>query len=223
VNVNDFVKRADELIALGNQTLATARTSDFAAAYVADDKFMEYRAAALSFLIGIFGEDHAYARDFGTRVQYATPSAVQEGLGVLRAARGEVAGGWSVRARTLLSAEIFADFLEMAEHLLESGYKDAAAVMTGGVLEEHLRQLCRKHGVPESFVDAKGNTVPKKAEAMNADLAAAQVYNKLDQKSVTAWLDLRNKAAHGKYAEYTQPQVESMHREVGEFMARIAP
>ncbi len=223
MNIQDFVKRADELIALGDQALATTRSNEYGSQWVADDKFTEYRTATLSFLIGIFGSDHAYPRDFDARVKESTPSYVQEGLGILRAARGEVAGGWSVRARTLLSAEIFADFLEMAEYLLESSFKDAAAVMTGGVLEEHLRQLCRKYGVAHTFIDAKGKSVPKKAETMNTDLAAAQVYNKLDQKNVTAWLDLRNKAAHGDYGAYTKQQVDGMHRAVGEFMARIAP
>jgi hypothetical protein len=28
----------------------------------------------------------------------------------------------------LITAEVFADFIEMAEHLLETGYKDPAAV-----------------------------------------------------------------------------------------------
>ena len=47
-------------------------------------------------------------------------------------------------------------------------------------------------------------------------------YNKLDQKSVTAWLDLRNRAAHGRYEEYTRDQVELMVQAVTEFMARNA-
>jgi hypothetical protein len=51
----------------------------------------------------------------------------------------------------------------MAEHFLESGYKDPTAVMTGGVLEEHLRKLCGKHGVA---------LPPKpKLDTMNAALA----------------------------------------------------
>ena len=33
------------------------------------------------------------------------------------------------------------------------------------------------------------------------------VYSGLDQKSVTRWLDLRNKASHGKHSEYTKEQV----------------
>ena len=36
---------------------------------------------------------------------------------------------------------------------------------------------------------------------MNNDLACGNSYTKLDQKSVTAWLDLRNRAAHGRYGE----------------------
>ncbi len=41
---------------------------------------------------------------------------------------------------------------------------------------------------------------------MNNELAAFGAYNKLDQKNVTAWLDLRNKAAHAQYHEYTAEQ-----------------
>ena len=57
---------------------------------------------------------------------------------------------------------------------------------------------------------------------MNNDLAFADVYSKLDQKNVTAWLDLRNKAAHGKYDEYNADQVRNLLVGVREFAARIA-
>jgi hypothetical protein len=30
----------------------------------------------------------------------------------------------------------------------------------------------------------------------------------LDQKQITAWLDLRNNAAHGKYSAYSDTQVK---------------
>ena len=109
----------------------------------------------------------------------------------------------------------------MAQHLLAEGYKDAAAVMIGGVLEEHLRQLCLTHGVAISTSKA-GVDVPRKADALNADLAKANVYGKLDQKNVTAWLDLRNDAAHGHYTRYTADQVEIMHRGFLEFAARVS-
>ena len=63
---------------------------------------------------------------------------------------------------------------------------------------------------------------PKKADSMNNDLASAGAYSKLDQKNVTAWLDLRNKAAHGHYGEYNTDQVQALLLGVREFAARVA-
>jgi len=98
---------------------------------------------------------------------------------------------------------------------LSQNYKDPAAVIIGSVLEEHLRKLCAKHGI-----SILSGTSPKKADTLNAELTAANVYSKLDQKNVTAWLDLRNKAAHGHYAQYTQQQAELLSQSVRDFMTR---
>ena len=57
---------------------------------------------------------------------------------------------------------------------------------------------------------------------LNAELARAGVFGKLEQKMVTAWLDLRNKAAHGHYVHYTETQVQLMHQGVLDFTTRIA-
>ncbi|MGZ5243856.1 MAG: hypothetical protein ACXWEY_11920 [Bacteroidia bacterium] len=132
------------------------------------------------------------------RVRQSYPSDTQRGRGILTAIKSEIDGGWLNSIKGLISAEIFSDFIEMSQHLIEEGYKDPAAVMIGSVLEEHLRQLAQKNGI--SVVNIKDNKpIPKKANLLNAELAQASIYNKLDQKNVTAWLDLRNKAAHGKY------------------------
>jgi hypothetical protein len=108
-------------------------------------------------------------------------------------------------------------FLEAAHHLLKEGYKDPAAVLAGGVLEEHLRQLGTKHGVkPET--SANTGLKMKEADQLNAELTKAGAYSKLDQKNVTAWLALRNKAAHGQYSEYKKGQVSLMLSGVREFL-----
>ncbi len=134
--------------------------------------------------------------------------------GILTALRAAYIAGYLATVTELIHATVFADFIEMAEHLLSEGYKDPAAVIAGSTLEEHLRGLCVKNGIP---VDHAGKA--KKADMLNAELSAA-AYSKLDQKSVTAWLDLRNKAAHGKYGEYTSEQVVLMIQGVRDFMAR---
>jgi hypothetical protein len=104
----------------------------------------------------------------------------------------------------------------MSQHLLDQGYKDAAAVIAGTSLEAHLRQLCQNAGV-----DTETETgSPKKAVRLNADLASANVYSKMDQKGVTAWLDLRNNAAHGHYDQYQRDQVAILIAWVRDFITR---
>ncbi len=139
--------------------------------------------------------------------------------GIVGSLRADVAAGYVRSQRELLHAELFADFIEMAQHLLNEGYKDAAAVIAGSSLEAHLRQLCSKHGVATELTSGV-NAVPKKAERLNSDLAGANVYSKLDQKNVTAWLDLRNKAAHGHYGQYENQQVGLLIVGVRDFLTR---
>jgi hypothetical protein len=136
--------------------------------------------------------------------------------GMLEALRSDYESGYQQSVVELVHADIFADFLEMADHLLQRGYKDAAAVIAGSVLESHLRKLCDRHNISV----AKPDGSPKKTDTLNSELAGANIYSKLDLKSVTAWLDLRNKAAHGHYTEYTQEQVVLMLQAVQDFVAR---
>ena len=105
----------------------------------------------------------------------------------------------------------------MANHFLENGYKDPAAVISGSVLEDHLRKLAGKSAI--DIVKPDGS--PKKADALNNELAAKLAYTKLDRKNATAWLDLRNKAAHGHYQEYTKDQVSLMLQSVQNFISRL--
>ena len=136
------------------------------------------------------------------------------GLGILRAVKQHLEGGHLARLPELVRADLFSDFLEMAEHLLSTGYKDPAAVLVGGILEEHVRLLCNKNGV--SIVTG---SKPKTADLMNAELVNAGAYDKNRQKIVTAWLGTRNSAAHGEFDKYTDGDVERLLAGVREFIA----
>ena len=126
--------------------------------------------------------------------------------------------------------EVFSDFLEEAKHFLDSGHKDYAAVIVGiskdyaavivGIsLEKHLRQLCLNRGM-ETERKYKSTTRQLKADTLNANLAKAQIYAINDQKSVTAWLGLRNSAVHSNFDEYSSQQVALMIDGVRDFIAR---
>jgi hypothetical protein len=212
--------RINQLISLADKTLSTKRESRAtgASAYVDTELFNEFRTSSLSFIKNLYGEEHPYFTDFDNNVHRSSASLAERGRGILKAIKSEIDGGWLISMKGLVSAEIFSDFLEMSEYLLKEGYKDPAAVIMGSVLEEHLRQLCNNHQIDITY--PKGaDKIPKKAEAMNSDLAKAGIYNLMIQKSVTAWLDIRNNAAHGKYNEYKIENVNLMYQGILNFVS----
>ena len=218
MKLEDIKKRIDQLISIAGQVLSTKRTNDYNS-YVSAEQFNEFRSASLSFLKNTFGTEHLYYMAYNKKVNDASPYLTEDGRRTLKPLKNEVDGGGAFTVKGLISAEIFSNFLEMAEYLLTEGFKDPAAVMAGSVLEEHLRQLCIKNSIPiESIKD--GKPIPKKADLINSQLASANIYNKLDQKSITSWLDLRNKAAHGQYSEYTKEQVVFMLQGITNFISR---
>ena len=137
-------------------------------------------------------------------------------IGVAKALLYDIQNGYLQNVEEIIHSDLFSDFLEMASHLVSQGYKDPAAVMTGSTLEVHLRKLCEKNGIDTLKKDDK----PKKADSLNAELAKAGVYTKSDLKNVTAWLDLRNNAAHGHYDKYNEGQARLLIDGVRDFITR---
>lgn len=61
---------------------------------------------------------------------------------------------------------------------------------------------------------------PKKMDAVNAELKAVGVYNAIEQKQVTAWLGIRNSAAHGDYGHYDEAAVKGLIEGVSNFAVK---
>src|ERR1044072_8515089 len=128
--------------------------------------------------------------------------------GALKGLQQDAKAGLLVDLRRLLQADIFADFLEMAEHLLHEGYKDAAAVLIGSVLEDSLRNLADARRLPT----AGPNANPLTMDPLNISLTKAAVYQSLTQKQITSWAHVRNCAAHGDYGKYSDADVKQIDR-----------
>ncbi|MHA1538003.1 MAG: hypothetical protein ACTSUD_10655, partial [Alphaproteobacteria bacterium] len=139
----------------------------------------------------------SYARAFATPNFYNLHSNYYEHfsqmLGVANAIKHDLSKGLLVDIKSLAQAEVFADFLEMGGHLLNEGYKDAAAVIIGSVLEDSLKKLCERASLPVVGGSGKSLTI----DPLNNQLTKANVYSKLVQKQITTWAHVRNKAAHG--------------------------
>jgi hypothetical protein len=132
---------------------------------------------------------------------------------ILRALSDDCYAGYLETVQELIHADLFTDFLEMAEYLLNegAGYKDPAAVIAGGVLEQHLKKLSEK----TSGVDPSGQT----CNPLNTALYKAQIYNKAAFSEVDSWIKIRNYAAHAEWGEYDKDQVSRMIQGIRNFIA----
>jgi hypothetical protein len=97
----------------------------------------------------------------------------------------------------------------MAEYLLSEGYKDPSASLIGAVLEDGLRRICSSHGVALSSRED--------ISSLNKKLADVNVYNRLLQKKIQVWNNIRNNADHGRFVEYKVDDVSEMLKGVRHF------
>ena len=175
--------------------------------------FTEWRAQALSLLTNLLGAEHVYVTDFEREVDHAYTNSVKAGIGILKAVCEDLEDGFLLTdVQTLVSAEVFTEFLAMAGHLLERGYEDPVASLCGAVLEEGLRRIATKRGIKVRERDD--------LSTLNQKLATKGVYTRLVQKRLTVWTDVRNAADHGKFSEYSKADVADMHTGVSSFLAQ---
>lgn len=177
--------------------------------------YSELKNSSKSLVLKLYGDQHPYYIDLNKSLVHL--KGADDTKGVLNAIKLEIEDGFILSLRDLVSAEVFSDFIEMAEYFLKEKYKDAAAVIIGSVLENRLRSLMSANNL--DLIDQKGKH--KRANTLNDELYKADVYGKLDQKNITSWLELRNLAAHGNYDQYEQDQVELMLSYVRDFINRI--
>ncbi|GGY86909.1 DUF4145 domain-containing protein [Shewanella fodinae] len=176
------------------------------------NSLLEWKVKARSLLNKACGENSEHYKEFLKNEEtglYGTHLATLERLkAIFLAAREDYEGGYLRETRSLIQAEVFDSELEQAMALHEAGYISPAAIVAGVVLETSLRELCDREGIPHGKLDK-----------MNSDLAKAGIYNKLQQKRITALADIRNSAAHGKSSEFSDQDVVDMVRDVERFIA----
>ncbi len=208
-----------ENVTLTYQTYREKNATSQSPSFWSTSETSHFNSLAVAAIDRITGPDSVYAQQAHILLEKRDSYTQHHLIGIVYALRDDIVNGFLTNLREVVHGELFSDFLDMADYLVKEGYKDAAAVMGGGVLESHLRQLCVKYGIDIEIV-VGSDTKPKKADQLNSDLARNKIYNVLEQKSVAAWLDLRNKAAHAKYGEYTKDQVSLMLQGVRSFISR---
>ncbi|MBA7648731.1 hypothetical protein ES703_56519 [subsurface metagenome] len=210
-----LLNRLIYLIENGQQVLLTRRHPGrgiVAGDRVKDEIFFPWKAGSLSFLKTVFGDSSTHFQGFQEACKYSTYNHALQGQSILIAAKEDMEGGYLKKLETLVAADIFTDFLEMAEYLVNEGYKDPAASLVGAVLEDGLRKIARNNDI----------TIKSREDinSLNQKLADAGIYNRIIQKRVQVWNDIRNNADHGNFSEYDLDLVKEMLGGVRDFLAQ---
>ncbi len=171
-------------------------------------RIIALEASVKTFMLRLHPDpEHPRNQILVTRSKVKPLSYLRNIVAILESTKTDIEKGWVVSFSELVSAEIFSDSLDAAKHLLDSGYKDAAAVLIGSTLEGHLRELAKRNGI--ETVNDKEKLLS--GGALNQALTTSKVYDASKNKAVTLYLDTRNDAAHGHYNKYTAPDVQQMY------------
>jgi hypothetical protein len=150
----------------------------------------------------------------GSRYAIEADAVVQRGFvgeqllslaGILQAMRADFEAGYIQTFEEIVHSSVFEDFLEMASELLTKGYKDAAAVIAGSVLEEHVRALAGRSSI--SLADGKR---ARSVDALLIDLVKTSQFSESQRKIAAGWYGLRNEAAHARYENVAEGDVKRM-------------
>lgn len=221
-SMQSVLKRLDELIVDG-QYVRQSRSAHVDDRVPPPDtvngaKYRGWYTQTHVYLSNILGRDHIYSVEWRDFPAFAEVYEVDTRLELLARVRVDIEYGLLQSLTELVHAELFDDYLEMASHLLDRGYKDPAAVLAGSTCEAHIRKLCEKNGIATLKASANGNSEAKRASALNQELKSHGVYSQSQWRQVQSWLDIRNDAAHGNYEGYTKTQVEQMIGEIRAFL-----
>ena len=205
-------KRLDELLVKADAIKAARTGHRFRAAtiyHVSPADVAGWSVSAESLLFSVLGESSVHLRAVrDARDKFHIYESQFDTLrSLIAAAREDYLGGYLFQARALVKAEVLDDALVQAESLLQSDFKDPACILIGVALEVTIKELARQGGIAEGKLDR-----------MNVDLCKAGKYNLTKQKQITAWADLRNKAAHGEWNEYNKADVMEMFSGVQRFI-----
>ena len=217
-----IIQELEEIIAIGEKLIADASVAKDELGHERIQELRSIVARGGQLIERLYGSNSYFSEQFKTVTKKSNFDWMDEYnyehvagvLGILKAVKSDIKSGFLTDFRGKIRAEIFADFLKMAEQILDDN-KDAAAVLLGAVLENSLRKIASANGID----DRRSNGKPLTIDPLNIELARNDIYTALVQKQITTWADLRNKAMHGKFDKYDTDQVKQMLLFVQKFCA----
>ena len=220
--------KSDDLLKWFDQVKASQPRGQVVSSLGMHQEGVKWVADAASAIAAAFPQGHELRRQWEALSQLTDTKTTRgplerqrwEGyVGIFASAREQLHDGRLGSLIDGVRAETEDDFLDQAEWLRRENALPAAAVVAGGALEIHLRQLCAKN----KLVIQGHGTIDKYnvaiAEARNQGLV---IYEKSDGSSITSWGQIRNDAAHKPDQFHaTSDQVKLMIDGIRNFISRV--
>lgn len=140
--------------------------------------------------------------------------------GILSALEINIAAGYTKTLIEEAHADIYSESISIVDDLLnnkQKNLKDPAAMVLGATLEIHLRKLCEKNSIKTTKM-VKEKEKNKLLTELNDTLYKEKIYNKLQNKNLIPFINIRNSAMHGKYGEYEKSDVMRFREYLNGFM-----
>lgn len=129
--------------------------------------------------------------------------------GILKELRSAYKNGYINKIEDIINAKVFSDYLDMADYFLNEDYVDAAAIVIGCALEQHIKQLCIKNNI--ELMDKNGGKEKKhRLSTLNDLLVKKKIYDSATHDEISSWIKVRNGAAHGVWNKHPKDKVERM-------------
>jgi len=110
------------------------------------EDWQQWASSALHLLQNVFGNNTSpHYRNF-TMVYdrcVGRKEEIQELKGIFRGAKADYDGGYAFSLPTVISGEIYGDFILLAKKALDEGFKDVAAVLASAALEDALKRFAQ--------------------------------------------------------------------------------
>ena len=213
-----FVERCQQLIEEGERIKKTRESPPPGVMdedSVDTEMFYKWKNNSENLIIKTTNSGSSYHGDFFNKVKLDYFHQLEIGIGILKALLEDLEQDFLEKVQDLVTAGVFTDFLDTASYLLANGYKDPAAVLAGTVLENGLKKIAKKNNISIQGRNGREDGIG----ALNDKLSRQQVYNELKKRSIHAWKEIRDSAAHGKFDEYTKDDVKTMIDGISGFLS----
>lgn len=184
----------------------------------------ELQMAAISICVSLYGADSSQVRSIETTRKELWSSKYDEDYkqrlladnlqGLLRTVASDINGGRVRDLQLQASGEVFGDFLNAARFALSDGFKDVAAVLACGALEDALKRFAVTNRLAVYDKDM--------AEVVNA-LKGAGLVRGPQGALLQGFVKIRNKAFHAQWDSIEPADVQGVIGFTQEFLLSRFP